>query len=63
MPELDFSTIASGLGVNTPLAWVCWSLFKKLQEVQKRERDNLIAQRDLLQKVALRLSKEGGGDV
>ncbi len=45
-----FIDIAKSLGVNTPLAFVCWKLFEKLQAVQEREREQLLKDAELFKK-------------
>lgn len=54
MAEVDIVNLISGLGVNAPLAWICWSLFQKLQNAQDRERERLAEQLELFQKIALK---------
>lgn len=45
-----FVELAKGLGINAPLALVCWKLFEKLQAVQERERDQLLKDAELFKK-------------
>lgn len=42
--------VLKGAGINAPLAYVCWRLFQKLQEVQDRERNQLLKDAELFKK-------------
>lgn len=56
----EYSLIADilkGAGVNAPLAYVCWKLYQKLEQVRERERDQLLKDAELFKKALA-----GGGD-